>query len=156
MKNRSGLAGTLVLWLILALFFLYASLGCAHPFEPDVDIVEFEAPAWYADTWVALELCTGLDGTFHRVRWFRTTTARLIPFRGKNYRGLANVAWYRIIIAWPFVDSSSLVQHEIIHLLLGEPGHDPGHDGPEWACVKSEHDFSSRVAKTLQLGYDSP
>ena len=78
MKNRQSLAGTIALWLILAAAFFYASLGCAHPFDPGVDVVEFEAPAWYADTWVARELCTGLDGTFHRVRWFKTTTARMI------------------------------------------------------------------------------
>lgn len=107
--------------LVVVLLLLPA---CEDPFEP-AGAYPIEAPAAYRAAWAKVEECSGLSGTFDRVRWYAVPQTPF-PCFGRVCRGVW-VEPHNIYIAEGFLDESGneyfTVRHEILHDLVQRPGH---------------------------------
>jgi len=77
-----------------------------------------EYPAW----WQRVEDCSGLTGPLHRVEWYKVPGRSTFWVDGKE----VYATWdggHRIYVAEPWVRDSFIVQHEMLHDLIGKPGH---------------------------------
>ena len=108
---------------------LLTSVACSALVETTVDNPRpFDPPAAFVEWWLEMESCSGLEGPIERVSWFvadgLTTNRKLVLGR-----------WdppHDITILAGLTEDRSLVQHEILHDLLGG---DPDHRDPAWeAC----------------------
>lgn len=92
--------------------------GCG--FDP-VGEVPFDPPAEYRAWWAATEACSGRRGDFDRVRWF--------VIEGEGFQcpsGRCAGHWeddHTIYLASAWTRSELVVRHEILHDLIGRPGH---------------------------------
>jgi hypothetical protein len=124
--------------------------GCAfepngdHPIDPPA-----EYQAWFAKT----EACSGLSGEFTRIRWY-AVAGDSFDCPGGRCVGRWNTD-HRIFIASAYLHSELVVRHEILHDLIGHPGHpDPPFGSPcpltwsTWQGADSASPTSGRVAAT--------
>lgn len=109
--------------LILALPLLAA---CETPVGPRLptNAEPFTPPAVYREWWALTEACSGLQGDFTRIAWFRVPGAESIPLADGT---LVNGRWdrvsNRIVLAGQSERFGDLVRHEMLHALLHSPGH---------------------------------
>lgn len=99
--------------------------ACLDPFAPPANAYRFEPPDEYRAAWATVEECSDLRGTFASVRWYA------VP--GSSFpcsRGLCSGSWqppHDIYVAETHAhDAYSqhfVVRHEILHDLIGAPGH---------------------------------
>lgn len=80
-------------------------------------------PAEYASLWRETEQCSGLSGDFAAVRWIVYPNNIWIP--NTTAVGRTTLQTSVIELVNGAVHSSEVVTHEMLHLLLGTPGH-PG------------------------------
>lgn len=95
-------------------------VGCGG-FDPDAATSDFQPPAIYRQWWAATEDCAGLRGDLGRIRW---TVVDAPSFACPSGRCVGR--WEppdRIYVASDFVDHEMVVRHEMLHALIGEPGH---------------------------------
>lgn len=94
-------------------------LGCDR-FAPE-DAVAFTPPASYRTWWEKTEACSGVRGSFDRVRWF------LVPGDGFACPGGRCAGrWetnHTIYVAEGWRDHEMVVRHEMLHDLIGHGGH---------------------------------
>lgn len=82
------------------------------------------APAVYRDWWAKTEACSGIRADFERIRWYR--------IEGTDFEcpsGRCAGRWQRdgrIILAEDWTLNELVVRHEMLHALIGEPGHPEG------------------------------
>lgn len=76
---------------------------------------------WYAET----EACSGLTGRFDRLRWWTAPGRSFQLETGPQADGLWDASG-NIVIASALIHDQHLVRHEMLHDLIGEPGH-PAH-----------------------------
>jgi hypothetical protein len=104
----SGLTGLL---LILS--------GCG--FVDPVGDVPLDPPAVYRDWWAKTQACSGLSGNFERVRWS--------VIEGSSFScssGQCAGHWrsdHHIFLAGDWSMDEMVVRHEMLHDLIGRPGH---------------------------------
>ena len=108
--------------LILALPLLAA---CETPVGPRLptNAEPFTPPAVYREWWALTEACSGLQGDFTRIAWFRVPGAESFPLRDGT---LVNGCWdgsNRIVLAGQSERFGDLVRHEMLHALLQSGGH---------------------------------
>jgi hypothetical protein len=113
-----------VAWMLVIL------LGGCGQFEPAHD-QRINPPASYEAWWSSTEACSGRTGSFSSVQWF------MVP--GHSFdcpNGKCVGRWegkHKIYIAEDWLHSEMVVRHEMLHDLIGRPGHpDPpfGHGCP--------------------------
>jgi hypothetical protein len=79
------------------------------------------APDVYRTWWNKTQTCSGLSGDFDRVEWL------VVPGDGFTCSsGKCAGHWesdHRIFIAGDWVNNEMVVRHEMLHDLLGRPGH---------------------------------
>jgi hypothetical protein len=98
---------------------MLATDGCGN-FEPPRD-APLAPPATYATWWQATEACSGLHGDFAAVDWY------VVP--GTQFdcpTGTCVGRWEsngRIYLAAGAVMDEQVVRHEMLHALIGRPGH---------------------------------
>lgn len=113
-----------VLKLATALSLLGA---CEFPFEPQ-GAYRIEPPPEYRVAWTKVEICSGLRGSFARVRWHAVPQSPFPCPGGRVCRGVW-VPAHNIYIAQGFLrdigDDLFTVRHEILHDLLQRDGHPP-------------------------------
>lgn len=103
-------------WLTMACLLVACSA-----FEPP-GATSFTPPASYRVWWDSMQVCTGHTGSFGRVQWFTVPGASFEGPDGKEIIG----RWeppHTIFLAESLVAVPWLVKHEMIHDLLGRPGH---------------------------------
>jgi len=113
--------GRTTTWLVAAT----AVLGCLDPFAPPPGTYRFTPPAEYQSLWVSVEGCSSLHGDLTRIRWF------IIPGRAFRYGEVSvNGLWHSphdIYLsessATDSVGGYFTVRHEMLHDLIGHPGH---------------------------------
>src|SRR5260221_14753061 len=114
MSNSSRWASRL---LIAALCTI--SIGC-NSFEPEGD-TPFQPPAVYREWWAKTQACSGRKADFNRIRW------ALVPGNSFPCKSGQCVGHWEsngeIWIASDWKDNEMVVRHEILHALIGEPGH---------------------------------
>ena len=109
--------------LMLALPLLAA---CETPVGPRLptNAEPFTPPAVYREWWALTEACSGLQGDFTRIAWFRVPGAESIPLADGT---LVNGRWdrvsNRIVLAEESERFGDLVRHEMLHALLQGGGH---------------------------------
>ena len=109
--------------LMLALPLLAA---CETPIGPRLptNAEPFTPPAVYREWWALTEACSGLQGDFTRIAWFRVPGAESIPLADGT---LVNGRWdrvsNRIVLAEESERFGDLVRHEMLHALLQGGGH---------------------------------
>ena len=117
--------------------------GCGGVTEPTNDRVTLDSPElremfplsgreWpaqtYRDWWANMERCSGLTGDVGSVRWFTFHDPSVHWFWSPSNRpaGGAYLANDRAIILVPlYVTDQKRVEHEMLHALIGAPGHPP-------------------------------
>jgi hypothetical protein len=115
------------------------SLFGACGFDPGGDS-PMDPPAVYREWWGKTEACSGLSGDFDRVQW------SVVPGNGfKCSSGTCAGHWqpdHRIYLAQDWTMNEMVVRHEMLHDLLGRPGHpDPPFGNPcplTWATWKGD------------------
>jgi len=109
--------------LILALPLLAACETSVGPRLP-TNAEPFTPPAVYREWWALTEACSGLQGDFTRIAWFRVPGAESIPLADGT---LVNGRWdrvsNRIVLAGQSERFGDLVRHEMLHALLQAGGH---------------------------------
>lgn len=107
------------LWCCLVLSLLPGLEGCSS-FAPS-DARPLDAPAGFAAWWQKTEDCSGRTGDLHRIRWF------VVPGDGFACPGGECVGRWQdghdIYISEAWLDNEMVVRHEMLHDLLGKPGH---------------------------------
>ena len=97
---------------------LLAVAACG--FEPAGD-TPLKPPSLYREWWARTEACSGRTGDFDRVSWFVVD--------GPGFAcpgGVCAGHWestHRIFLAGDYRQNELVVRHEMLHELLGRPGH---------------------------------
>lgn len=84
--------------------------------------VQYDPPPIYRQWWVETERCSGLKGNFDRVTWFQEPGGTFLAPGGVEVYGF----WtenHHIFIAETLKLNPSIVRHEMLHDLIGHPGH---------------------------------
>jgi hypothetical protein len=113
MKRRSVPAG-----LVWAAGLLVVIGGCG--FEPEGDR-PIKPPAIYREWWAKTQACSGLRGNFDRVRWSVIDGASF-PCSSGQCAGHWTTG-RQIILASEWAMDEMVVRHEMLHDLIGRPGH---------------------------------
>jgi hypothetical protein len=99
--------------------WLVAGLA-ACGFEPAGD-VPISAPDVYREWYAKTEACSGLTGSFDRIKWYE------VPGDGFDCpSGRCAGRWnsdHHIYISAAFLEDEMVVRHEMLHELIGHPGH---------------------------------
>jgi hypothetical protein len=104
--------------LLWAAGLLVALTGCG--FDPEGD-VPMEPPPVYREWWAKTESCSGRKGNFDRVRW-SVIEGRSFPCSSGECAGHWRTD-HHIFLAGDWVMDEMVVRHEMLHDLLGRPGH---------------------------------
>jgi hypothetical protein len=103
---------------LLYLVPLFALTGCG--FEPSGD-EPMSAPAVYRQWWAETEECSHHTGDFDRIRWFQIPGSAFDCPSGQCVGRWQNDG--RIIVAADWRENEMVVRHEMLHALIGHPGH---------------------------------
>lgn len=86
-------------------------------------------PAVYQEWWAKTEACSGLRGEFERVRW-SVVAGHSFPCASGKCAGHWEGS-HDIYIAEDWTMNEMVVRHEMLHDLIGRPGHpDPPFGSP--------------------------
>lgn len=97
---------------------LLAASSCG--FDPAGD-VPMDAPAIYQEWWAKTEACSGIHGNFDRLRW-SVIDGNSFPCSSGQCAGHWN-SDHHIFLASDWVMNEMVVRHEMLHDLIGQPGH---------------------------------
>ena len=97
--------------------------ACSNMVEPPLPsgAVPMARPPQYALWWQLTERCAGRSADLERITWYvgpGATSLGPSEVQGETY-----MPSHRIVIAGNFVDIPRLVRHEMLHAILGVPGH---------------------------------
>lgn len=102
-----------------------AVVACAGPWTP-LAPTPYEPPDIYREWWSEITCCSGLRGDFNRIRWYVAPSDQ--PDRFDCPDGPCGGWWvsdHRIYLAPGLVYDKWIVQHEMLHDLIGVGGHPP-------------------------------
>ena len=89
-------------------------------FEPSGD-QQIDPPAFYREWWAKTEACSGRRADFDKVEWY------VVPGDGFSCpSGRCAGRWessHKIYLAQDWAHNELVVRHEILHELIGRPGH---------------------------------
>ena len=138
---------------LLATACITLPAGCgSSSFTPTND-QRYSPPAEYRRWFDETQACSGLEGNFDRIKWF------VVPGTEFNCPGGTCVGrWdadHSIFIAGDWVDSEMVVRHEILHDLIGHPGHpDPPFGNPcplTWESWRGDSSATTASARVVAL-----
>jgi hypothetical protein len=96
-------------------------LGCAADAAAPSDHERFTPPDIYRTWFAETEVCSGLSGEFERLRFYRVPGGEFpCP------TGMCVARWtdsHEIFVAEEFLHDEMVVRHEMLHDLIGQPGH---------------------------------
>jgi len=99
---------------------LILAAGCGG-FDPGAESTDFQPPAVYRQWWAETEACAGRRGDFARIRWI---VVHAPSFDCPSGRCVGRwEATGEIYLARDWVGHEMVVRHEMLHALIGEPGH---------------------------------
>jgi hypothetical protein len=104
--------------LFLAAGIILGLNGCS--FDPEGDI-PMDPPAVYREWWAKTQACSGLGGNFDRIRW-SVVEGPSFPCASGQCAG----HWrndHHIFLASDWVMDEMVVRHEMLHDMIGRPGH---------------------------------
>ena len=89
-------------------------------FDPEGDL-PMDPPAVYREWWAKTEACSGRTGDFDRLRW-SVIEGNSFPCSSGECAGHWRTD-HHIFLAGDWVMDEMVVRHEMLHDLLGRPGH---------------------------------
>ncbi|HET6798380.1 MAG TPA: hypothetical protein VFH40_14565 [Gemmatimonadales bacterium] len=92
--------------------------GCG--FDPEGD-QPLDPPAHFREWFAKTEACSGRTGNFDRIRWSVVEGASFACASGQCAGHWSTN--HHIFLASKWVDNEMVVRHEMLHDLLGRPGH---------------------------------
>ncbi|MGH7508753.1 MAG: hypothetical protein ACREMZ_04715 [Gemmatimonadales bacterium] len=92
--------------------------GCG--FDPEGD-VPMDPPPVYREWWAKTEACSGRGANFDRLRW-SVIEGRSFPCSSGECAGHWRTD-HHIFLASDWIMDEMVVRHEMLHDLLGRPGH---------------------------------
>lgn len=95
------------------------TVGCSS-FAPEGE-TPFQPPPVYREWWAKTQACSGRKADFSRIRW-SLVEGNSFPCKSGKCVG----HWQsdgQIWIASDWADNEMVVRHEILHALIGQPGH---------------------------------
>jgi hypothetical protein len=104
--------------LFLAAGLLVTISGCG--FDPVGD-VPLQPPAVYQEWWAKTQACSGRTGNFNRISW-----SMIEGYSFPCSSGECAGHWrtnHHIFLAGDWVMDEMVVRHEMLHDLIGKPGH---------------------------------
>lgn len=104
--------------LFQAVGLLVALTGCG--FDPEGD-VPLDPPPVYREWWAKTEACSGRTGNFDRISW-SVIEGYSFPCSSGECAGHWRTN-HHIFLAGDWVMDEMVVRHEMLHDLLGRPGH---------------------------------
>lgn len=104
--------------LFRAVGLLVALTGCG--FDPEGD-VPLDPPPVYREWWAKTEACSGRKGDFDRISW-SVIEGYSFPCSSGECAGHWRTN-HHIFLAGDWVMDEMVVRHEMLHDLLGRPGH---------------------------------
>lgn len=104
--------------LFRAVGLLAALTGCG--FDPEGD-VPLDPPPVYREWWAKTEACSGRKGDFDRISW-SVIEGYSFPCSSGECAGHWRTN-HHIYLAGDWVMDEMVVRHEMLHDLLGRPGH---------------------------------
>jgi len=96
-------------------------VGCLAPFSPD-GAIPFTPPPVYQEYWAKDEACSGIHARM-QIHWYHVPQGYIIDPEGHAAIGLW-VYRHDVYLADGYMDEST-VRHEMLHDLIGHPGHGP-------------------------------
>lgn len=126
----------------------------ACSFEPE-GAQRYEPPAIYREWFAATEACSAQRGEYFRINWF------VVPGPSFTCPSGECVAHWRgnhsVFIAQPFVESEMVIRHEMLHDIIGRPGHpDPPFVrgcGLTWTSWEGSETTSGERQVMLDIGH---
>jgi hypothetical protein len=115
-----------LVWACAAALAAAGALACRSVTGPPLPAGArpFTPPPAYARWWAQTEACAGRRGDLAAVRWYTTPGARTITQgRDTGLAGYYSPPSHRIVLADTAALGAAEVRHEMLHALLGEPGH---------------------------------
>lgn len=103
-----------------------ALTACA--FEPATD-ERLQPTDEYPGWWQAVEACSQQTGDYRRIEWYVLQPADMTHGVAEGYHLGGYTVGSRVWIAAAYVSNRLIVQHEMLHVLIG----DGNHSRPEWA-----------------------
>jgi hypothetical protein len=97
---------------------MLAGSGCG--FDPEGD-QPFNPPPQFREWWTKTEACSGRTGNFDRLRW-SIVEGPSFPCSSGQCAGHWTTN-HHIFLASKWADNEMVVRHEMLHDLLGRPGH---------------------------------
>lgn len=113
---------------IVPLVIVPAVLSCGAPTAPRAlaDAVRFAPPAWYAAMYTRLEVCSGLQGDYARVRWMHAPGSRVPQSDAGGWAAAMTFPdTHTIVIADFYLGDTVVVEHEAMHDLSRSVTHPP-------------------------------
>jgi hypothetical protein len=104
--------------LFWAAALLVATSGCG--FDPEGDR-PLAPPPVYQEWWAKTEACSGLTGNLYRVQW-SVIEGSSFPCSGGQCAGHWS-STHHIFLASDWEMDEMVVRHEMLHELIGRPGH---------------------------------
>ena len=104
--------------LFWAAALLVATSGCG--FDPEGD-QPLAPPPVYSEWWAKTEACSGLTGNFYRVQW-SVIEGSSFPCSSGQCAGHWTTS-HHIFLAGDWQMDEMVVRHEMLHELIGKPGH---------------------------------
>ena len=104
--------------LFLAAGLLVTLSGCG--FDPVGD-VPLQPPAVYQEWWAKTQACSGRTGNFSRISW-STIEGYSFPCSSGECAGHWRTN-HHIFLAGDWIMDEMVVRHEMLHDLIGRPGH---------------------------------
>ena len=117
--------------IIVAFAALLTLTGCAGPFEPAEEWVEFDPPAQYRAWHGEVETCVGVQRSFDDIIWRKVLHAETFPCADDLERAAGCFVHPRTIylVEW-LLGEEYLIKSELIHYVR----HDIAHDAAFWRC----------------------
>lgn len=101
---------------ILVLFLGAVVMACDPPTMPlPSEAIAFVPPASYRVHWRVTEFCSGLSGSYDRLRWYRTSGSASTG--GPYADGTYYPDGHRIVLSESALEDGSVIRHEMLHAL---------------------------------------
>jgi hypothetical protein len=99
--------------------------SCHFALDPKLpaDAEQFVPPRVYSTWWKLTEECSGLSRPLGRISWFRTARGLQDPRTGRSIPAYWSSGTNRIVVAGYSLFDAGAVRHEMLHSLIGKPGH---------------------------------
>lgn len=92
--------------------------ACMGPFDPFAGAEPFSPPTVYREWWAQVEACSGTTGNFSAVRWYTRDA-----FDRPSKVATSDYATQSVVLLPSIIEDGMAVRHEMLHLLLKQPGH---------------------------------